>query len=340
MCFFQKLTRNSRVFLLCCIAVSLVSCAKKSKDTVAGIPYYFYAIHNEPWNLDSNREKLDSHYPTLRQMVAKADEYNIKLTLMFAAPWVDYFRESPERMAEFEAWKKAGHEIAIHRHSIYHGNRWPGRFVGDWDGYSELPQAEAIAHRGRLLVKVGRQPEPYHGTLSDFIDRIKVINPDIKSGCANDEGNRNALPDEIIYDTCSGFANFGEVGRRSLDEPSQMGMNEYITVGNYNGIERKWLAHYFMSPSPSVQAVKSARETFASMSSGVYGTVNHGEAAELEVFSAYLDFLHRVDPEGKMSKTLTEIIEEELIPEKRISDALVSTVTEWSGYPVGKEVKE
>ncbi|MFZ2603265.1 MAG: hypothetical protein WAX79_04600, partial [Candidatus Omnitrophota bacterium] len=71
-------------------------------------------------------------------MVKKANGYNIKLTLMFTAQCADYISERPERTTEFEKWKKHGHEIAAHHHSIYHAN---------WDGYTNYTKEEAEAQR-------------------------------------------------------------------------------------------------------------------------------------------------------------------------------------------------
>jgi hypothetical protein len=63
---------------------------------------------------------LEESYVTLKRIIAKADEYNIKLTLMFTAQWSDYIEESSARIAELESWKKSGHEIAAHHHGTNH----------------------------------------------------------------------------------------------------------------------------------------------------------------------------------------------------------------------------
>jgi len=264
---------------------------------------------------------------------------------MFAEPWVDYILESPERTADLESWKKSGHEIAIHHHAIHHGMRHPGAYLEDWDGYAPLPRKEAIAHRNKLMAQIGKTAEPYFGNLNDLIDKLKLINPNINSGCTNIGGTRKSLPDAIIYDTCAEFPNFGGEVKSvpAFVLGAQGGKNDYILAGTYKGIERKFLSHYFMNPYVSgaqgatdskkaVAVAQKAADVFNTMKSGVYGTVNHGEVEELGVFMAYLDFLHSVDPEGKMSKTLTEVIEEKLIPEKRISDELMNHSDEWTGF--------
>ncbi|MEE4292255.1 MAG: hypothetical protein V2J13_10960, partial [Cycloclasticus sp.] len=142
---------------------------------------------------------------------------------------------------------------------------------------------------------------------------------EMRAGCMNDKDTREVLPDEIIYDTCLGLANYGEFGRPESDMEPTKGRNDYVTVGKYNGIERKWLAHHFMPIS-----ALEAQQVFSSMRSGVYGTVNHSAPREFTAFSAYLDFLHRVDQKGIKSKTVSEIIAEKLLPEKRIADTLLA----------------
>ncbi|MCI5209279.1 MAG: hypothetical protein D3910_10900 [Candidatus Electrothrix sp. ATG2] len=134
----------------------------------------------------------------------------------------------------------------------------------------------------------------------------------------NDETSRNALPDAIIYNTCSGFANYGEVGRVERDPRPEKGRNDYVSVGTYNGIERKWLTHHFLAKA------QAAKTVFSTMRSGVYGTVNHSSPRELQTFLEYLDFLHRLDPQGEKSRTVSEIIEQKLLPEKQLSTAQVN----------------
>src|SRR4030043_1734899 len=187
-------------------------------EIINDVPYYFIAIHNEPHHNSDGQELIEREYMVLKQMIEKANTYNVKLTLMFTPQWAAYISASPERMSDLEGWKLQGHEIAAHHHGINHEN---------WDGYADYSEAEIVEHR-RIR---GKQPEVYFGTLADYINKLQKINPDINSGCLNDEGDKRELPDEIIYDTGSGFANFGEPGRRLSDQDTvEKGRNEYVTV--------------------------------------------------------------------------------------------------------------
>lgn len=275
---------------------------------VEGVPFYFVAIHNEPYHRPGGEEEIAAAYPVLQQIVDRANQYNIKLTLMFAAQWADYISASPERMADVESWKSQGHEIAGHHHSIYHGS---------WDGYTDFSEEEAIQER----MKQGKQPEEYLGTLDDFIARLEKINPEISSGCMNDETDKKALPDQVIYDTCCGFANHGQVGKREGDNVPAKGNNEFILTGTYDGIERKWLAHYQV-----YQQVDAARSVFEKMESGVFGGVVHSVPEQADKLYDFFEFIGTKDPEGQNSKTLSDVCATGLLNEKQLSKEMVDEV--------------
>ncbi|OYT26976.1 MAG: hypothetical protein B6U97_02615 [Candidatus Altiarchaeales archaeon ex4484_96] len=65
-------------------------------------------------------EQVEKHYPVLKEMVEKANQYNIKLTLMFSAQWADIISEDPKMMSEIKQWQSQGHEISSYHHSINH----------------------------------------------------------------------------------------------------------------------------------------------------------------------------------------------------------------------------
>jgi hypothetical protein len=149
---------------------------------------------------------------------------------------------------------------------------------------------------------------------------LKKINPDIKSGCLNEEPDKRELPDEIIQATCAGYANFGVPGTKISAMVPERGKNEFITVGMVNNIQRKWLAHYQI-----YQDVNAAKNVFNSMDSKqVFGGVVHSiEGIDVASYYVFLEFLHSKDPQGKESKTVSEIIEQKLIPEKTIPEDLL-----------------
>lgn len=277
----------------------------------SNIPYYFIAIHNEALPDPLYPEiTLKNSYITLKEIIAKADNYNIKLTLMFNPQWVDYIKLEADRLEDLEKWKLSGHEIAAHHHAIKHPN---------WNGYTNMPEHEAIILREKL--RKDHVSEEYLGTMDDYVNKLQEINPFISSGCI---GKFIDMPDNFIYDTCSGVGNAGYPEQKLLDEDPKKGINEYISNFIINGIERKYLAHAQITTEESLS---KAKEIIASMNSAeVYGAVAHSiknnpatSQGDAIYILEYLDYLNEKDPQGLKSKTITEIIEERILPEVNIS---------------------
>ena len=304
------------------VCLLLAGCTKpvegEAADALPGVPYYFIAVHNEPSHRTGGEKIVAENYEVLQQMVKRADGYKIKLTLMFSAQWSDYITKSAARLAEVAAWRESGHEISSHHHSIYHGN---------WDGYTDYTKQQAEAQRTKQNIK----PEQYLGTLNDYWTRLRKLDSNVRSGCANDEHDKRVLPDGVIYDTCSGFANYGPVGQRATDTTAVKGKNEYATVGTYNKIERTWLTH-FQITTDSRQ--KDAQQVFATMDSAmVYGSVTHSVTSQAEPFYSFLEFLHAQDPTGANSRTVTTIIEQGILPEETISTEALTKKYELNNKP-------
>jgi len=176
-----------------------------------------------------------------------------------------------------------------------------------WDGYSAYTQAEAIAKR----VELGHiPPETYLGTLDDFMAKAQVLNVDVISGCANVEIDKMAMPDEIIYATCSGFQNFGTPGTEMNDLVPAKGRSEYLTTDYVNGILRKWLAHFQLFID-----VDAAKQAFSATSAeDIYGVAMHSEILDVANLSEYMGYLNILDPTAEKSRTVAGIIESNLLP--------------------------
>lgn len=299
------------LMILILIILFLNGCVEEEKE----IPYYFIAIHNEAYNIPHGIDHIVEDYATLQSMIKKADEYNIKLTLMFTPQWADYISESEERIVELSSWRDNGHEIAAHHHSIHHSN---------WDGYTDYTLEEALVEREKHTSRF----EEYFGTLDNFTEVLKKLNPNMNSGCVNDEHDKNVMPDAIIYDTCSGYNNYGEPGVRSEGKSPNSGRNDYISVGVVNGIERKWLTH---APIISEEMQLSAQIIFEAMDTGVYGVVDHSIESQAQPYYEFLEFLHSKDPNAEKSMTVTEIIESRLLPEVEIPEEILQEIdsTTW-----------
>jgi len=51
---------------------------------------------------------------------------------------------------------------------------------------------------------MGKKPEDYLGSLDDFMEKVKLLDSYVNSGCVNEGADKMVMPDEIIYSTCSG----------------------------------------------------------------------------------------------------------------------------------------
>ena len=277
-------------------------------ERASNLPYYFIAVHNEPYNYPSPRKEnsISEAYQILSEMVAYADQYDIKLTLMFSPNWVDHILSDVQHQAQVMGWKANGHELSTHHHSIYHGN---------WDGYTDQPLEIAFEQRKAQ----GKQsPEQHFGSMNDLLDVLHRLDPGIQSGCLNDEQDKADLPDGIIYDTCSGIANKGEAGTLLEGSDPNKGINEYVLTGTIDGIQRRWLSH---AATGSQQAVSAAEVVFRTLDGSViYGTIFHSFEDQARAFYTYADFLHNLDPQGAKSLTLTEAIESGILPEVALDE--------------------
>jgi len=83
-----------------------------------------------------------------------------------------------------------------------------------------------------------------------------------------------------------------------------------------NGIDRRWLAHYQAHRGPAEAAARWA----ALPVDQVYGVVFHSSAAEQGSFTSYLELLHATDPTGSRSRTVTQIVEGDLLPIQTLTD--------------------
>ena len=71
-------------------------------------------------------------WPTVTELVNKANEYGFKLTLAFTPQWGKFIASDSARLDLVRQWKTQGHEIGFQHHAITHA---------DWDGYSNGPEA-------------------------------------------------------------------------------------------------------------------------------------------------------------------------------------------------------
>ncbi|MBU4267665.1 MAG: hypothetical protein KJ808_02295 [Acidobacteria bacterium] len=120
-------------------------------------------------------------WPTVIELVQKADEFGFKLTLALNPQWAEYILEDNAKVNLVKTWQENGHEMAFHHHGFDHP---------DWNGYSNRPEAEndglylGIVNDGYMFVE--NLASPYRvssGTHSDlpldFPSQMDIPNADI-----------------------------------------------------------------------------------------------------------------------------------------------------------------
>ena len=81
------------------------------ENRIENVPYYFIAIYNEPNKKAGIEKDIAERFNYLEEMIIKADEYNIKLTLRFSPQWTTYIAGNPGRLAMLDEWSLSGHQI-------------------------------------------------------------------------------------------------------------------------------------------------------------------------------------------------------------------------------------
>ena len=261
---------------------------------------YFVAIHTEPTSGSNASRLFEKYFNNLKNIVIKANDNNIKLTLMCPAQLGGFVYNNPSRLQTITQWKASGHEIAVHRHSIYHTDNC-------WDGYTNYTKEEVVA----LGVMTGRMYDrKYIGNLNQFMTEVYKFNPQSNSGCCNDERDINDLPNEIIYDTCG-----KKVGTINQIKSQISGVNKDILTKTVKGIKRYWLSHYKID---QYEGQEIGKTTYNNMRNGVFGSIAHSTDNGIDGYMTWIDFLHSKDPNGSKSKTLSQIIVDHLIPERPV----------------------
>ena len=224
-----------------------------SAKTGPGAPATFLAIHCEPGGGRFPPGQWQAEYwPALVRLVETADRYGAKLTLMFNPQWAEYVCADPSRFDAVKAWQKAGHEVALHYHTIRHGS---------WCGYTNRAEWKAdpryrgsVADMMGLLAKLAAPDKIVTGCCG--IDVASIPYPrDASAASIVDETD---FPDELLYDV-DGI-------RDGLAAPLAF---------TFNGKPRLHFRHHFMDPREP-QTLEAIKAEFARAGPGqVLGVVTH-----------------------------------------------------------------
>lgn len=254
--------------------------------------YYFIAVQNGSYNFGGGAQPMAESYDVLRSMVKLADERSVKLTLLFSAQYADFISSDTARLAELQAWKKAGHEAGA-----YH----QGPETSAWDGYTDL--------RGGELARVRRSSAPPEARGHEaFFASLARLEPGLKTGCMVGGADAGFLAAAPPYEVCRVAAGSGGGAARGA-----AGVNEAIFTPAAGGKRRNLSAFH-----PADRAgIEAAQQAFGGMELGVYGAAFRSTPAEFGAFYAWLNFLGKRDPQGLRSRTVAAVAESGLLTEKK-----------------------
>ena len=252
-------------------------------------PETFFAVHCEPNNAS------DFNFRHLEDLVADAEDRNIRLSLEFGVTWAQMILQNPIQLGKVRVWQQAGHAVGAHHHGVNHPY---------WDGYTDLPPA---------LVS---RPEPVLGTMRDF---KAIIDPLVGPGGLQYGGLQDSE-----YEWPWGVPWQTDGGR----DPSNAVSVRELRVRNKYGV---WhVDHAYLADPIMLADLQALHDTTSSPN--VFGVVTHvvAYAATPWIFDAWFDFLEAKDPLGVFHKTVPELLGSERTPleadTQSLSAALGGTV--------------
>lgn len=207
----------------------------------------FVAIHMEPGSGPEEQKNLTNpktYWPNLISLIETADEFDVKLTLLFNPQWAEYILQDPEKLPLLRQWETHGHEIGYHQHGPQ------ARGMNYWNGYTNQ---ESYKSNFRFI-----------GTIDDAMDLLIQLPADGKIytvGMAAEKDRPYDWPSGMPYRVDG--TNSGAVGP--------------IQQETINGTTTTFLQHQLFVPgeknSPSIDDLE---KEIADMKDGEYlGVVFH-----------------------------------------------------------------
>ena len=249
----------------------------------------FFEVHLEPDNAN------DKMFNALIDFVDMADQYKVKLTLLFTPQWAEMILDDEAKLSLLNQWKKGGHEIGGHHH---------GPSVCHWDGYTNLDtNSREFKNRQNKVPcpKSVRAKETYSGNMDDYMELLTKLGQ-IKTITMSDADVD--WPKNVLY---SGG------GRRLSQAISQPGLRIF------NGQNVNQLTACTFLPRRSVVTgefitFEDLKNKYLSEQDGVFGVVAHAidYKNNPDIYKQWFEFLNEQDRNMNHAKTVSQIMEESL----------------------------
>ncbi len=252
----------------------------------------FFEVHLEPRNAN------DDMFRALTDFVNLADQYKVKLTILFSPQWAEMVLKDAQKLAFVHHWQQNGHEIGGHHHAASHCS---------WDGYTNLVYGSPEFKQSQALwncPKFERAQDKYLGTMEDYMKVLRRLAA-IKTITMNDE--------DIDWSGGVFYAAGGLHIQEAISWPRVVNFNGYqvykITSAPLIAEKRAVAKIAAIGRLITLQDLKNA---YLSDRQGIFGVVAHDQDYDANpgLYKEWFEFLKEQNPEMSHAKTVSRAIEE------------------------------
>ncbi|MBC8384458.1 MAG: hypothetical protein H8E57_02940 [Candidatus Cloacimonetes bacterium] len=259
--------------------------AGKNEILQRDIPLSCFVVHCEPTTA------TDSMFTSLQELVILADNHNVKLTIDLTPQWASMILDNTSYFGMMNDWQQNGHEIACHHHAYWFN--WGSGSRATWDGYTNTSPDSLLENHALY----------YLGDMNAFMDTLNSLPGTRTSGCLGGTGHPNDeidWPPELLYSTV------GQAYEEAVSQPYQIDCNGYTVYE---------ISHVFLYREAfAVDSLKTLYlQTSGDSVFNVITHVNNYESLPAPV-ELWFEFLWLQENSGESRKTVTEIMEEFLVP--------------------------
>ncbi|MFA6527975.1 MAG: DUF2334 domain-containing protein [Candidatus Gracilibacteria bacterium] len=237
-------------------------------------------IHMEPGTDPEEQKNLtnpETYWSNLVSLVETADQYDIKLTLLFNPQWAEYILKDSTKLTLLREWEADGHEIGYHQHEPSKGS--------NWNGYTNIKKYETETS--------------YEGTIDDAMELLTQLPANGKIYTAGmsgtDEEREYDWPIDIPYRVD------GVTSDEILNEPTTETIREQ-TIWH--------ISHSIFIPGEKESTLENIEKTMDEAKSGqVIGIVFHAQNFTDQTKSDYEKLFALFGEKNITEETVRNILE-------------------------------
>ncbi|NIA29626.1 MAG: T9SS type A sorting domain-containing protein [Actinobacteria bacterium] len=245
----------------------------------------FFEVHLEPANAN------DGMFNALSNFVNLADQYKVKLTLLFTPPWAGMILEDSMKSSLLNQWRQNGHEIGGHHH---------GPSVCPWDGYTNLEvNGEEFEIRQNKVPcpEIVRAQEKYLGDMNDYMELLNGLGT-IKTVTMSDE--------DVDWPAGAVYAAGGRKLQDAISKPRLVTFNgqQVCKLSSVTFLAKETVLGELIT-------IEDLKNEYLSSKDGIFGINGKINSEDnLNLYRQWFEFLQEQNPEMKYAKTVSRIIQD------------------------------